>query len=266
MMTTPTIMMAIIACTDSSSVVSPGTSSDISSVLSDAHGVLSDPNVSPATEAAVWDAPGSTTLRLAPAAPETELPLLALSRTADQAGEGVNASAHENAGENQFPSDAPLEPFAKGSRYWSLTFGTSRDPDIGRIYVSQFSVDHYFEEALAFRAGFTIGYTDAERTSGGVQGGPEFGLRWHLLRINRFSMYIDGSVAAVFHQNPLTPNSLHFNFDLQAGLGATLQVEDATHLKAGLRWHHLSNARIRGTSRNLGYDAPIFYVGLMRSF
>ncbi len=232
MMMTPTMLM--IACAGSA--------------LPDAIGRSTAPSASNPT-AEGRDAP--VTLELSPAAPETELPRLGFLRT----GAGT-----------EDPNGQPADPFAEGSRHWSLTFGTSRDPDLGRIYLSQFSIDHYFEDGLAFRAGLTIGYADAERTSGGLQGGPEFGLRWHFLRVDRFSFYLDGSVATVIHQNPLTPNSLRFNFDLKAGLGATFQLDGDTHLKAGLGWHHLSNARVRGRSRNLGYDAPIVYLGLMRSF
>lgn len=159
-----------------------------------------------------------------------------------------------------------LDPFAKGSRYWSVTLGASRDPDLGRIYLTQFSVDHYIHDDLSIRAGLNFGYARADRTDGGVQGGPELGFRWHFISQERFSTFLDGSAAAIIHENPLTEDSLRFNFDLQAGFGATLHFTDDTHLQAGIRWHHLSNARIRGKSRNLGYDGPLLYGGVMWRF
>jgi hypothetical protein len=162
--------------------------------------------------------------------------------------------------------ELPAHPFARGARYWTVTGGTSHDSSLGRIYLTQFSIDTYVADDFAIRMGATLGYADARQTDGGVQGGPELGFRWHLVNADRFSIYLDGSAATVIHENPMTPESLRFNFDLQAGLGATLQLDDATHLHGGVRWHHLSNARVRGKARNLGYDAPLFYLGIMRAF
>lgn len=81
-----------------------------------------------------------------------------------------------------------------------------------------------------------------------------------------WSAYLDGLVAPVLHEHALTPQSLRFNFDLEGGVGATRRVAAGLHLNGGLRWHHLSNARVRGKSRNLGYDVPLGYIGLLRNF
>jgi hypothetical protein len=188
----------------------------------------------------------------------------------------LNFTSHPNAGpllsiksdepEIADPDDLLADPFAKGSRYWTLTAGISRDAHIGRIYLAQLSLDDYISDDLAIRWGLTFGYANPDDVEGGVQGGPELGIRWHFFTRERFSIYIDSSVGLIFHENPLTEDSLRFNFDVQAGLGATLQLSDQMHLQSGVRWHHLSNARIRGKEENLGYDGPMLYFGVMKAF
>ena len=208
------------------------------------------------------DSPISTSTQVSPQAPFT-LSLSAIpTSTAGQDTDTAPAPAPASGS----ASAESLSPFAEGARYFSLTLGTSRDPSLGRIYLTQFSVDHYLWNDIALRAGFIFAYADARRNDDGVYGGPELGLRWHFLQHDRFSLHLDGSVAAVFHEHPLTENSLRFNFDLQAGLGAMYQLSDDLLLQGGVRWHHLSNARIRGKSRNLGYDGPMLYLGFLHAF
>lgn len=170
------------------------------------------------------------------------------------------AHAAEQAG-----SGAPA-PFARGTRVLTATVGTSHDADIGRIRVVQLGAGHYVRDGLALHLGLNLAYADPDEQPNGLQGGPEVGLRWHVLASENWSAYLEGSVAAVAHEHPLTPNSLHFNFDVEGGVGATRRVTDTVLLMGGMRWHHLSNARVRGESRNLGYDAPMLYGGLMRRY
>lgn len=162
--------------------------------------------------------------------------------------------------------DPAHSPFSKGSRFWTVTGGASRDESLGWIALTQAGVSHYVIDNFALHYGATLGYANAYRTKGGIQGGPELGIRWHFLPCKRWSLHLDGIAGAVVHQNPLTKQSLRFNFDLQPGLGAMYHIDRNTMLQSGFRWHHLSNARIRGKARNLGYDGPMAYLGLMKSF
>ena len=70
----------------------------------------------------------------------------------------------------------------------------------------------------------------------------------------------------MFQQNPFTERTLRLNFDLQPGAGATYRLSHYTMWQGGFRWHHLSNAQIRGRAHNFGYDGPMLYIKLMRSF
>lgn len=158
------------------------------------------------------------------------------------------------------------DPFAMGTRAWGVLLGRSRDPSLGRIIALQVEHSRFIRDGLSISIGGTFGYAEADAWRDGVLGGPEAGIRWHLLRDGHASLFLDGGAAMLFQQHPLTRESLRFNFDLKAGLGATLRLDDRTSLIGGLRWHHLSNARVRGRSRNLGYDGPMLSIGLLRTF
>lgn len=163
-------------------------------------------------------------------------------------------------------ADQSGTPFARGTRLVSASIGASRDADIGSIRAGQFGVDSYLRDNLAVHVGLTVAYADPKTQPNGIYGGPQAGVRWHVVARADWSAYLDCLVAPVLHEHSLTPESLRFNFDLEGGAGVTRRLSDTTHLAGGLRWQHLSNARVRGKSRNLGYDAPQAYLGVLRHF
>jgi len=156
--------------------------------------------------------------------------------------------------------------FAEGSRTWTLMAGSSRDSSLGRIHSVQFEVNCFVRDGISWNFGGTFGYAESDAWRDGWIGGPEVGLRWHILRGERSSFFIEGSAGIVLQQHPLTRESLNFNFDLKAGAGVTYSINERTAVLTSLRWHHLSNARFRGKRRNLGYDGPMLAIGLIRSF
>ncbi len=183
----------------------------------------------------------------------------------------VRADAAADAGSVPRPAasaqaEAPPDPFAKGSRYWSVTAGTSRKPSLAWFALTQIKVSYYLVDDLAIEYGGQSGYVESERTSGGAFGGPQLGMLWHFAKKNRWSMYIEALAGGVYQQHSITPASLRFNFDLQGGGGATYRLGNTTMVAGGMRAHHLSNARVRGRNRNMGYDASMLYLELMRSF
>jgi hypothetical protein len=165
-----------------------------------------------------------------------------------------------------FSQGSNADLFSRGSRLLSMTAGRSFDTMYGRISLLQLNVNEYILDNLAIHYGATFGYADTKRTKSGVCGGPELGIRLHFLKNQRLSTYAEASIAASFYQYPVKEGTLKFNFDLQPGVGATYRITDNAHVRGGMRWHHLSNARIGGGSRNYGYDGVMFYFGMMRVF
>ena len=158
------------------------------------------------------------------------------------------------------------DPFKKGARYGSVTAAISRKPSLAWIALTQAHVNYYPVEDMAIICGGMFGYLDADRTNPGALGGFEMGLRWHFAKQAKWSTYAEGLAGAVYQRHPITPQSLRFNFDLQGGGGATYRVSNRTLVAGGMRFHHLSNARVHGKEQNLGYDAPMLYLELLQSF
>ena len=158
------------------------------------------------------------------------------------------------------------DPFVKGARYWSITTGASRDASLGVETLTQININQYVAHRLAIIYGGMFGYVNTNRAPAAVLGGPDLGMRWQWIAAGRWSTYLEGLVGAVLQTHPLTEKSLRFNFDLEPGTGATYRLNERTLVQGGFRWHHLSNARVRGKAHNFGYDGPMLYVELLKAF
>ena len=185
--------------------------------------------------------------------------------TSDSAGAPKDASSVASPSPSASDSFA-ADPFAKGARYWSVTAGASYDASLGQIYLTEINVSHYVAENLAVECGGILGYANMKRTESGALGGIDLGVRWHFAKNPHWSTYLEAIAGAVYQQHPLAVNTLRFNFDLQPGLGASYRLNTATLLQSGFRWHHLSNSQVRGRAHNFGYDGPLLYLEVLRSF
>lgn len=91
-------------------------------------------------------------------------------------------------------------------------------------------------------------------------------LRHHALQRGRFSLFLDvgGGLTYADYRSP--PGGTYFNFMEETGVGATFQVRPNLHLIGGVRFFHMSNARLEGPARNPSINATQGYVGLMLRF
>jgi hypothetical protein len=88
-------------------------------------------------------------------------------------------------------------------------------------------------------------------------------IRHHILDRGRFSVFLDAG-ASISCADQRTPYyGTYFNFMEEAGLGATFQLKDNLHLLGGVRYFHLSNARLNGPLHNPSINASQFYLGVM---
>jgi hypothetical protein len=169
------------------------------------------------------------------------------------------------AGQFSLNHHRPSSPgfFAQGARLWSGFAGYSADTPLGRARIMQWTVDTYQTSRRASLSGWTIGHIDARQTRPGYVAGPIWGMRRHLWQNDRWSTFVVGTFGPVLHQHRVTPESLRFNFDIQGGFGLTYRLGRSILVQVGCRWYHLSNARVRGKDANLGFDAPMYFFGVM---
>jgi hypothetical protein len=97
---------------------------------------------------------------------------------------------------------------------------------------------------------------------------PALNFRWHFFNNQKWTAYADLGIGLLIATDTVPQGATQFGFMPRGGFGLTYQISDRdqTRLQAGLRWHHISNARITGDSRNPGRDAPFLYAGVVLPF
>jgi hypothetical protein len=93
--------------------------------------------------------------------------------------------------------------------------------------------------------------------------------RWHIYPAHKenWSVYLDGGIGALVATDQVPDGGTSFDFTPRFGAGVTRRLGDSgARLQAGVRWHHISNARITGDHNNPARDAPLVYIGVMIPF
>lgn len=92
-------------------------------------------------------------------------------------------------------------------------------------------------------------------------------LRWHILNFDTWTVFADGGAGVLVSTDLVPDTGTGFNFTPRAGFGATIKLgESANRLVLGVRWHHISNARIDGEDRNPSRDGVMGYVAFQFPF
>ena len=95
--------------------------------------------------------------------------------------------------------------------------------------------------------------------------------RWHFTGdespARRWTMFAELGVGIVAVDDDVPQSGGDFNFLPRAGVGFTHALGDSRNrLLTGVRWQHLSNARLEGGDNNPGRDGVMFYAGVMIPF
>lgn len=166
------------------------------------------------------------------------------------------------------PIDAPLT-IGGSTRYWSISGGGGADlesNDDSRDFTLVLSYHHFLTERVEFIAQLDTFYF-AQEGDEALGFGPSIMLRWHYYERGRFTAFLDAGLGVLFSTDDVPTGGTSFNFTPRAGAGATWRLsDDGARLVAGIRWHHISNARIDGDSENPDRDGIIGYVGVMFPF
>lgn len=90
---------------------------------------------------------------------------------------------------------------------------------------------------------------------------PAMEFRWHFYNAGRTSVFANAGIGVLGATDDVPDMGTSFNLNPRIGLGLTHQIgADGTRLIAGLRWHHISNARMTGEAQNPARDAPMLYL------
>ncbi|MCB9845173.1 MAG: acyloxyacyl hydrolase [Phycisphaeraceae bacterium] len=95
--------------------------------------------------------------------------------------------------------------------------------------------------------------------------------RWHFLHRGPWTVFGDAGIGVLLSADKVpvegSLDGTNVNFLPRLGAGATYELDPGgARLIVGLRWHHISNARILGDDDNPGRDSAMVYVGLTWPF
>lgn len=128
-----------------------------------------------------------------------------------------------------------------------------------RIEFEHFLIDRF---SLVLDLELT-GLSQKDAPSAAIAGGGLM-LRWHFLEGEGWTVFADAGCGLAYASTDVPPGTNRIKFSPQAGAGFTLAIDDPLRLVGGVRWYHLSNARVGDT--NDGFDAVMAYLGLSIGF
>lgn len=166
------------------------------------------------------------------------------------------------------PAGDDNSPFQQGTYAFSLTgsyishirFSTDE------LYELTLSGGYYFWNNHSINLELQGYYGNEESDSDVIIGGIGLLGRWHFLRGNKWSLFVDGggSITYADQEFPQQPfDGTNFNFTGKVGLGASWEFQPRTHLLGGARYFHLSNGQIRKQDDNPTFDGIQWWGGVM---
>ena len=88
-------------------------------------------------------------------------------------------------------------------------------------------------------------------------------LRHHLIDLGGTTVFADVTFGPLEASGQVPGGGTRFNFVTRTGIGLTHDLSDDISLMGGLRYYHLSNARIEGVDRNPDINGAEVYIGIV---
>lgn len=96
---------------------------------------------------------------------------------------------------------------------------------------------------------------------------PVLVLRYHFYNDGDWTIFGEAGIGLLFATDDIPTGGSSIDFTPRVGIGATKKLtDDGTRLEFGVRWHHISNARIFGDDENPGRDLPMAFIGVTFPF
>jgi opacity protein-like surface antigen len=122
--------------------------------------------------------------------------------------------------------------------------------------------DYYTSPDFCLRCELTeYGVSTSGGNAAATQG--SLGFRHHVGKVGDNSLFADLGFGVFDATRRVPQNGTYFNFTFHTGIGLERPLSDKVDLIAGIRYFHLSNARIDGASHNPSLNGPEVYIGLL---
>jgi hypothetical protein len=185
---------------------------------------------------------------------------------AAQASTNSTAEAAKSAAEAAAPAFGAADTwhFDLGGAY-ALEIG-SDDNDAGTsgdLGIANIGAHWFVADGLSFGA-FAEAIYASQDPDDAFGGGAGLLARWHFLREERFTLFLEGGCGFVVFDNETPPGGTHFSFTPRLGVGGTVRLSDTAQLEARVGWFHISNAQTGDD--NPGYDSVAIGAGVSFAF
>ena len=152
------------------------------------------------------------------------------------------------------PSRWSLEVIGTG-----MTDITNRHVQMGGARVA---FDYYKYPDFCLRCELTADGVSTDR--GDAAAGQEsLGFRHHFYQFGDSSLFVDVGFGLFEAGKRVPHNGTYFNLTFDTGIGIDHPIAKDVDLIAGVRYFHLSNARLEGPEHNPSLNGPEAYFGLM---
>lgn len=161
---------------------------------------------------------------------------------------------------------APLYA-SKGWTGWTVTLGAANDFGSNTDLTVQGSLSTFLADRLEVGVELGLWYFVQRDDTAGIS--MNFDARWHFWMSDDrdWTLFAEGRIGLLGSFDDVPDGGSSFNFTPGAGLGFTRALGDSpARLIGGLRWHHISNARINGDGNNPGRNALMAFVGITWPF
>ncbi len=156
---------------------------------------------------------------------------------------------------------------SKGWTGWTVTLGAANDFDSNTDLTVQGSLSTFVADRLELGVELGLWYFIQRDDTAGVS--VNFDARWHfwMSEDRAWTVFAEGRIGLLGSFDDVPDGGSSFNFTPGAGLGFTRALgESPARLIGGLRWHHISNARINGDGDNPSRNALMAFVGVTWPF
>jgi len=167
------------------------------------------------------------------------------------------------------PAPAPKKstPFgAQGSEWLTVGTGISHDFQGSAGFDAHVSWSTFIVRDVEFSLELAAWYF-AQKKQDAAGLNPQMVFRWHFVNNEKWTVFAEAGIGVLVSTDNVPDGGTAFNFTPRAGLGFTrLLTDDGLRLQVGVRWAHISNARIKGDDRNPSRDSAMLYTGLIWPF
>ena len=172
----------------------------------------------------------------------------------------VSAEPQQSSEEARLEAAPASRPYGAADTFeLDIAAGPAFEFDGASLAVLDVGVHWFVADGLSFGAFAEAVYFDGEINDAGG-GGVGLLARWHFLRGEDYSLFVEGGCAFVLFSDDTPDGGTEHDFTPRAAIGATYELSEGVRLVGKAGWFHISNAQT-GPS-NPGLDSVSVLVGL----